>query len=70
MPLQYTGRSVKTINGENFQAKGDAGEAIVVEVSQEVIKDKGKPAALLKGEQKYAAGEVNNGKITVYTTDF
>jgi hypothetical protein len=70
MPLTFTGKFLKTLNNTNYRALGSEGELIVVEASDEAVKDFGEDTVQAKASDKYAAGDISNNIITVKTSDF
>jgi hypothetical protein len=70
MPLTYTGDKSETMNGTLYRATGNQDETIIVQASHEVLQDKEEEAVLQKASDKYDAGHVEKGKVTVRDSDF
>ncbi len=70
MPLDFSGEPHAIINGTIYRAIGSNGKTIVVEASREAIEDFGEARVQAKANDKYDAGLVYDGKVTVRTTDF
>lgn len=70
MPLDFSGDSHTTTNGTIYRTTGNNGETVVVEASYEAIQDYGEPRVQAKANDKYDAGLVYDGKVTVDPTDF
>jgi hypothetical protein len=70
MPLNFSGDSQTTPDGTTYKTIGNTGETVTVEASCEAIEDYGEPRVQAKANDKYDAGLVFDGKITIDPTDF
>jgi hypothetical protein len=70
MPLNFSGDSQTTPDGTTYRTIGNNGETVTVEASYEAIEDYGEPRVQAKANDKYDAGLVFDGKITIDPTDF
>ena len=70
MPLNFSGNADATKNGTIYTTTGTNGEKVMVEASYEAIQDYGEPRVQAKANDKYDAGLVFDGKVTVDPTDF
>jgi len=61
---------MKTMTGTSYKATTPQGEMIIIEASHEALQDYGEAAVKHKASAKYDAGQVENNKVTVRTTDF
>lgn len=70
MPLDFSGETGKSQNFELLLEAFDGDQRVVVITSVEAIEDNGLGAVQQKAIEKYDKGLFNNGRITVFTTDF
>jgi hypothetical protein len=69
MPLAFTDDTTENMGRKLFRATGSRGGPVIVEVSHEALQDYGEARALQRASDKYDAGQVSNGRVTVLTSD-
>jgi hypothetical protein len=70
MPLSFQDDSNENLSHKRYRAIGSRDEQIIVEVSHEALADYGQQRVLQKARDKYDAGKVVDGKLTVDSSDF
>jgi hypothetical protein len=70
MPLTEFVQVLSNLKSTKYKAKGSKEETVNVDVSHEALQDQGVARVQQKASDKYDAGIIDAGKITVRTSDF
>jgi hypothetical protein len=70
MPLTAFVQTLSNLNSTKYTAKGSKEETVLVDVSHEAMQDQEVARVQQKASDKYDAGIIDEGQVTVRTSDF